>query len=211
MKKKLLCLPLLISALPVLADDGLSLADEIKAIKKAVAEVNASVKSVTDVVTKKYIKYCGNGTNKIYQKAGWDSLQECLTDGRVHEVYSVNEKDGTASQGFTDEDLQVLLVAIKGAAAVSVTERSKEIDGWNVTYKCASAAVIKARGVCSSSAFIWPNEAASSGRAYIAFKTSTDGVRMYNNRNKAGPVTYVLNNIGTPRSWIKSYSWHIRY
>lgn len=175
---------------------------------------------------KTYISQCGNETNKKYSDAGWASVEECLTDGRVHLVYQVDERNGGSLGDFNDSDLQILIKAIKRGADISVTEHSKHQNGLEINYKCASASTVNGLGVCSSAPFYWPSNTPASKKSSILFKTSTDGKRVYtqeyhtvlnglvdqNTGVMSADIGKGIENLaGSSNTWIKSYSWFIRY
>lgn len=126
--------------------------------------LNKNINTVIKNQSKKYISYCGTESSKKYAEAGWDSLRECLTDGRIHIVYSHNNQGepdkSLAKRGenqdvkFTSDDKDILLDSIYNGAQVSLLED-------NHVVVCAEAAVKdvdnKEEGVCSSHDRIFAN------------------------------------------------------
>ncbi len=73
-------------------------------------------------MSKKYINYCGNKKNKAYEKGNWNSVEECLTDGRAHLVYE-HDQSGKPTKDYThDLDHKRLVNAVKEGADIIITQ-----------------------------------------------------------------------------------------
>ncbi len=94
-----------------------------------------NIEQLLSHVAKKYVNYCGTKDNKTYEKGYWESVQECLTDGKVHLVYS-NKGDGTygihqlkrsdpkSVVTFAAADKTILMDAIYEGATIYASEYS---------------------------------------------------------------------------------------
>lgn len=167
MRKIILSIVFLLSLSSVSNGAGKSLVDKVESVESELMRL----------LSRKYVNFCGN---ENYKKAGWDTEQDCLTDGRVHLVYA-NKEDGShhSSQGisFTDIDKGNLLTAIRNGAEVIVQEDNHFV-------RCAESAVSNIQNVmqavCSSHDRIYA-EWAQSSRSYDAEynRFSTNGHREY--------------------------------
>lgn len=146
------------------------------------------MKKIDKSLNRQYLNYCGKDSDKRYERANWESLKSCLTDGRVHLVYKVYGKSGKALDEFDESDLTILRNALLEGAELSVTEHDKDPNGLQINFKCNGASVIAKDVVCSSAALMWPADAKDYGRSHLTFRVLTNGLREWNDYHKTGDV-----------------------
>lgn len=201
---------------------------------------NISPAQIIQLMSAKYVNYCGNGDNREFEKGRWESVKDCLTDGRVHLVYE-HDQLGKAVGDFDYKlDHSILIDAVNDGADIVVMQLQPGSDERSpVSIHCEAVMVKydKWRGSdedarksisCSSTDILWPfyNKAFHVNSTAKLINSTSGHVISESYRKEASNRVlneqlsvskYEIEEVLTTTNkdklfpWVKKIKWFVRY